>query len=73
MGTLTEDGVKIVDLRYLELYLLLRKLTLLLPLKTRMDKQIALIGKPLARLNLFLRTLLRNNWELEELVHLEEM
>lgn len=73
MGALTEDGVKIVDLRYLELYLLLRKLTLLLPLKTRMDKQIALIGKVLAKLNLYLRTLLRNNWELEELVHLEEM
>jgi hypothetical protein len=50
-----------------------RKLTLLLPLKTRMEKQIALIGKPLARLNLYLRTLLRNNWELEELVQLEEM
>ena len=73
MGALTEDGVKIVDLRYLELYLLLRKLTLLLLLKTRMDKQIVLIGKVLAKLNLYLRTLLRNNWELEELVHLEEM
>lgn len=73
MGALTEDGVKIVDLRYLELYLLLRKLTLLLPLKTRMDTQIALIGKVLAKLNLYLRTLLHNNWELEELVHLEEM